>query len=186
MNSEHLEFPPRSFVRTLNTENKSIINQHAEILTKIHVWISWKGGYLFVSNGVKAGSFNLLGVAMQAHVPQHHDSTEQQGGGVGHVFPCYIWGSSMNLTGKINHNPSLWLTFLKNLIFNNRYNFHVPSLTHLIWISTAQLIVWHGRNCSKTCEEKKKVWQITRTYRLKYGNTIGSNVSTRSDSETSN
>lgn len=62
--------------------------------------------YLFVSNGVKAGSFNLLGVAVQTHVLQHHDRTEQQGGGVGHVFSCYIWCSSMNLTEEINHNPS--------------------------------------------------------------------------------
>lgn len=82
------------------------MNQNGNISPKLHVFISLKVDYLFVSNGVKAASFNLLGVAMKAHVPQHHDRTEQQSSGVGHIFSCYIWGSSMNLAGEINHNPS--------------------------------------------------------------------------------
>ena len=80
----------------MGTYNQNTVSEFLEILN-----------YLLVSNGVKAGSFNILGVAMQAHVPQHHDRTEQQGGGVGHVFSCYIRGSSMNLTEEINHNQSL-------------------------------------------------------------------------------
>lgn len=68
--------------------------------------------YLFVSNGAKAGSFNIISVVMQAHVPQHHDCAEQQGSGIGHVFACYIWGSSMNLMEDMNHNQSSLLIFL--------------------------------------------------------------------------
>lgn len=80
--------------------------------SKLHISLSCQVGYLFVSNGVKAGSFNLLGVAMQAHVPQHHDRTEQQGGRVGHVFSSYIWGSPMNLSGEMDYNQSSALTCL--------------------------------------------------------------------------
>lgn len=110
MNSEHFEFPPKSFVRTLKMDEQFVINN--QIKPERHVSISLKVDYLFVSNDVKAGSFYLFGVAMQAHVPQHHDCTEQQGGGVGHVFSCYVWGRSMNLTGEINQKHSLCLTFV--------------------------------------------------------------------------
>lgn len=84
-------------------KNKNIINQNENIQLLMHVLISLEHDYLLISDSVKAGSFNFLGVVMQAHVPQHHDRAEQQGGGIGHVFSCYIWGSSMNLIWDINH-----------------------------------------------------------------------------------
>lgn len=58
--------------------------------------------YLFVANGVKACSLNPLSMAVQAHVTQHHNCTEQQGCRVGEILPCNIWCSSMDLTRQFN------------------------------------------------------------------------------------
>lgn len=54
-------------------------------------------GYLFVSDGVEAGALDLLCVAVQAHVPQHHDCTQQQGSGVGQVLTGDVGGSAVDL-----------------------------------------------------------------------------------------
>lgn len=54
-------------------------------------------GYLFASDGVKAGSFDLLGVSVQTHVTEHHDCAEQQGGGIGQIHSCNIRGSAVDL-----------------------------------------------------------------------------------------
>lgn len=53
--------------------------------------------HLLVSDGVKTGCLDLVGVVMEAHVTEHHDSTQQQGSGVCHVQTSDVRGGAMNL-----------------------------------------------------------------------------------------
>lgn len=65
----------------------------AKFIFKFNDW-----SYLLVTYRVVAGGLNLFSMPMQSHVAQHHDGTQQKGGGVRHVFACDIRGSSMYLT----------------------------------------------------------------------------------------
>ena len=74
------------------------------VCNKKEVEDAWKPsarGYLLVSDGVEAGRFDLLGVAMETHVTEHHHCAEKQGGGVGQIQPCNIRGSTVDLQGAM-------------------------------------------------------------------------------------
>lgn len=53
--------------------------------------------HLLVSDSVEAGGLDLSGVAVQSHVPQHHDGAEEEGGGVRQVHARDVGGRSMHL-----------------------------------------------------------------------------------------
>lgn len=99
VNSEHLEFPPRSLVRTWNIrwvidiKISSVLMVEAKFIVIFNDW-----SYFFFTYGVEAGGLNLFSVPMKSHVAQHHDGTQQKGGGVRHVFACDVGGSSVYLT----------------------------------------------------------------------------------------
>lgn len=53
--------------------------------------------HLLVSDGVETGRLDLVAVVMETHVAQHHDSAEQQGGGVRHVQAGDVGGGAVDL-----------------------------------------------------------------------------------------
>lgn len=63
--------------------------------------------HLLVSDGVETGRLDPAGVLVEPHVTQHHDSAEQQGGGVGQVHPGDVGGGAVHLQDEQTHTGTV-------------------------------------------------------------------------------
>ena len=53
--------------------------------------------YLAFLDGLEAGFFNPVSVRVELHMSQHHDSAEEQGGGIRQVLASDVWRCAVYL-----------------------------------------------------------------------------------------
>lgn len=78
------------------SSNLQLLNDGTSILVGLGLAAEITGQGLALGQSVKDGLFNLVGVVVEAHVAQHHDGAEQQGGGVGEALAGNVGGGTVD------------------------------------------------------------------------------------------